>query len=539
MSLSFKHLVLILTGCFYFLNAHAEGAIKPVGDAKPIHEAFIPKFTDITPHAIVAKEPPPPLSLAVPPQPANDLIWIPGYWAWLEASNDYVWVCGVWRRPPPNHVWIAGNWINSQGGWVWARGFWSPTPQEKLVFIAKAPPASISDNPSSAPGDNYFWTPGYWNYQPASDSYGWLTGKWQQFNPDWVLAPASYIWRPNGYVFIGMYWDWPLEKRGQAFDCTGGPNALPVIIQPEVIYQNIYVYYPDYLIFYWHHWHFHPIWWNGCDCVPPWWFWSDWWGFSWGDSWGLWWWWGHPGAFPPFWLSLEISLGIAPPPLAIIELLSVMKKPLFDIKLGDKPLLPKGTPNGKTLPRPKVPSDITPIGSVELPTLPQTEVTLPPPPTVPQVEPVRPAPITPPAQDYYEPPVSYPDYEPPPSTYYPPDVYVPERPFRPGWYPPRHDHDRDHDHGRDHGRDHDRDHGKGDRYPNTSSEPQWPKPGGDDGDRHRSDGGRKTPNYPDRSGGSSGWNTSPNESKGPSGWGYDKGGSRGNYDKSSSNRKLQ
>ncbi|MFH1748080.1 MAG: hypothetical protein ABIG44_13675 [Planctomycetota bacterium] len=29
-----------------------------------------------------------------------DVTWIPGYTAWDDERNDYVWVSGVWRAPP-------------------------------------------------------------------------------------------------------------------------------------------------------------------------------------------------------------------------------------------------------------------------------------------------------------------------------------------------------------------------------------------------------------------------------------------------------
>ena len=50
----------------------------------------------------VASAPPPMLDEPPPPQPAPDVYWTGGYWAW---QGTWVWVSGRWLkppRPPPN-----------------------------------------------------------------------------------------------------------------------------------------------------------------------------------------------------------------------------------------------------------------------------------------------------------------------------------------------------------------------------------------------------------------------------------------------------
>lgn len=397
----------------------------------PIHEAYVSKFTDPTPLFTVAETPPQVRAENVPPKPYEDAIWIPGYFAWVQEKNDFAWICGVWRRPPIGHVWIPGSWEKTDSGWIWAKGFWSSVPQDQLKFITKVPPSVISDKIAAAPGPDYFWTPGYWNYEQIGSSYRWLSGKWEKSNPNWVLAPACYIWRPSGFVFAPFYWDWPLEKRGKAYNCFENDSKL-VAMEPEMVMQRLFIYYPDYCLFYWHWWHFHPNWvWDGCGCVPPWWGWHDWWFLGWSDCWGLWWWWGHPGAFPPFWLTLELSLEIAPPPFAIIDFFKQLNKPHFDIKLGDKLIPPQGKPGKQDVPFPNIPHDVTPGGQITPPALPDTGVTLPPPPPMPDQEPTPPAPSYPPQQP--TPPSYYPE-EPP--TYYPPQDRIPDR-RPPGRRPPQ------------------------------------------------------------------------------------------------------
>ncbi len=71
---------------------------------------------------------------------------------------------------------------------------------------APEPPPPLPDYMQPpCPGDNYLWTPGYWNY--ASAGYYWVPGAW-------VLAPwVGALWTPpwwgyqNGaYVFHTGYW---------------------------------------------------------------------------------------------------------------------------------------------------------------------------------------------------------------------------------------------------------------------------------------------------------------------------------------------
>lgn len=419
--------------CLCILNPFALRAI-PAVDIAPIHEAFVSKFSDPIPLVTIPQTPPSPRAENIPPKPYEDAIWISGYWAWVQEKNDFRWICGVWRRPPPAaRFWIPGSWNKTDSGWVFAKGFWSNAPQNQLKLINKAPPAAISDKIPQAPSADHFWAPGYWNYTEASGLYSWFSGKWEEANSSWILAPASYIWRPTGFIFAPLYWDWPLDKRGTAYNCQDQTGPL-VAIQSEIILQRLFVYYPDYCLFYWHWWHFHPHWvWDGCGCVPSWWFWHDWWSLGWSDSWGLWWWWSHPGFFPPWWLSLELSLNIAPPPEALIELLKNLPKPPFDLELGDKLLPPGGSPGAHDLPLPNIPNDVTPGGQITLPTPPDItppQVTIPPPPPTPPQTPDYPP------QTRTPPPTYYPPSEPP--TYYPPsDRYPPGR--NPPRWPPRGD----------------------------------------------------------------------------------------------------
>ena len=495
-------LFFIVIGYFSVFYSHILNAETLFADTTPIHEAFVPKYTDPLPLTFISQSPPKPISESIPPKTYADAIWIPGYWTWLEAKNDFVWICGVWRRPPIDHFWIAGSWHQSAQGWIWAKGFWSNLPLSQLKYIEKAPPTIITDKITPSPGNNYFWAPGYWNYSADSKNYSWLQGKWELANPNWILSPASYIWRPSGFVFVPLHWDWPLESSGTAYACSNNDDKV-LTIEPQSIVQKLFYYYPDYAIVYWHWWHFHPDWnwtWNDCDCVPPWWFWNEWWFLGWSDSWSLWWWWTHPGAFPPFWLFLNLSLEIAPPPIIIVDAFKNLPKPPFNSKLGDTPLLPKGTPGKKIVPLPTIPNDVTLGGPITLPPFPGAQITppTPPPPPIPQPQNEPAYPIQPnyPSQGTL-PPTYYPknDYDnnTPPPSYYPPRDYYPPRHYPPAYYPPNRYPPRDPPHRHP---ESNHDHGHNDKtpprtYPTT---PKYPKPSDSNYTPPKQTGPNYTPN---------------------------------------------
>ncbi|CRX38699.1 YXWGXW repeat-containing protein [Estrella lausannensis] len=354
-----------------------EGVPQPIVDANPIHEAFITPVKDPGQIPIVASSPPAPLYEQIPERPYDDVLWIPGYWAWSDAKNDFIWICGVWRRPPPERIWIPGSWVPAQGGFAWQSGLWSLVPEDQLAYIQKTPPPQPNEQIPAAPGENYFWVKGYWEYQPQSDSYSWLSGSWEQIDPHWILSPSIYVWRQSGFVFVPLLWDYTLEERGEAYSCADSQGGQPIAIEAPQIIEQLFFYYPDYINIYWHWGVYHPGWWDGCGCLPPWWGWNDWWTLPWGDSWGLWWWWGHPGSAAPLWMTPELSMLLAPPPAHLLPLFQKAHKPSFPINKGGKDLLPKGPksllrePKGqKPIPRPKIPDIIKPGGYIKPPSRP-------------------------------------------------------------------------------------------------------------------------------------------------------------------------
>lgn len=289
----------------------------------PVHEAFLSPITDMTMLDAVNIEPPPPIVETIPIQTDSLAVWISGYWAWSRESNQMIWVSGVWRRPPPGRYWNSGYWQLFPEGWVYLKGFWAPSLESNLAYISVAPKDAMVETISPSPSNNYFWSPGYWFYALNEGDYVWIAGEWKELNPNWILTPAHYIWRPEGYIFVSPYWDWPLEVRGTAY--SNIEIAAEVLQRRRSIVYNpsqpldmknlvgkLIVNYPDYLYFFRHYYYFHPDLGNQ-DFIPPWWNWPTWWALNWQDQWALWWWYTHPGYPQPYWMNETISSQLPPP----------------------------------------------------------------------------------------------------------------------------------------------------------------------------------------------------------------------------------
>ncbi len=188
----------------------------------PIHEAFAtPVIFNPTPPIVVPNPPPQNAVNEIPPdqKPAGaDVEWIPGYWAWDDQRNDYIWVSGVWRDIPPGRQWVPGYWSPVNGGFGWTAGFWAPTDAGVggALNYLPPPPASLETGPNSPqPGENFAWAPGSWVWQ--NDHYGWQPGYWYQAQQDWVWSPSTYQATPSGYVYNEGFWDYSLARRGLPF----------------------------------------------------------------------------------------------------------------------------------------------------------------------------------------------------------------------------------------------------------------------------------------------------------------------------------
>ena len=206
----------------------------------PIHEAFAEAVALDPEPGIVAPKKPPALIEEVPPEqkPEGDVQWIPGYWAWDDERNEYIWVSGIWRVPPPGRQWVPGYWAPVTQGYQWISGYWASVQAEETEYLPE-PPESVEVGPSSnAPSSNYSWIPGCWVWHYGR--YAWRPGYWAVVRPEWIWVPDHYIWSPRGYIFVGGYWDYPLIHRGVLF--------APVFFPPRVYLGLTFSFSPGFVI---------------------------------------------------------------------------------------------------------------------------------------------------------------------------------------------------------------------------------------------------------------------------------------------------
>jgi len=211
----------------------------------PIHEAFAaPIVHDPGAGPVIPKDPPSPIQEMPPDQkPAGQNVqWIPGYWAWDVSRNDFLWVSGIWRDPPPNSQWVPGYWNQVEGGNQWVPGTWMPVgsgqgpgqaSKQGQPSYLPPPPQSLETGPTTPqPSPNVAWTPGYWSWQGTN--YVWRPGFWGAVQPNWIWIPAHYVWTPSGYLFVAGYWDLPVANRGLMFAPVYYPQ--PVYAQPNFVF---------------------------------------------------------------------------------------------------------------------------------------------------------------------------------------------------------------------------------------------------------------------------------------------------------------
>jgi hypothetical protein len=322
------------------LGARPASAQVEVLEDGPVHEGFVTPVTDVTALDAIEHAPPPEITERIPPKPSDDVVWLKGYWEWNEGrgdEGDWEWVGGTWRRPPPGRHWIDGFWLECDAGWVRVKGFWSQVPPDGLAFIEDPPPEPFDEDPIDPPGRGYFWLAGYWHYTPGR-GYVRLRGHWEELDPNLVLVPAYYVWRPDGYVLVTAYWDHTIDRRGAVYRSIYVPPPARVayvyepvvIVEPTVVVSWCYYSYPNYTYLLHHHYHHHHDWWHSHHDVPTWWGWHTWWSLRWHDHWGVWWWYTHPGYHHPHFVSASLAARIRPPSQkTVIKVKNVVKKPVI------------------------------------------------------------------------------------------------------------------------------------------------------------------------------------------------------------------
>ena len=184
----------------------------------PVHEAFAETVTYNPKPGIVAPKSPPAAIEEVPPDQrpeGTNVAWIPGYWAWDDERNDFLWISGIWRDLPPGRQWVPGYWAKARQGFQWTSGYWTDAKATTVQYLPE-PPATVEIGPSApAPSADQTWLPGCWVWQ--QDRYAWRPGFWAVMQPDWVWIPAHYVWAPRGCIFVDGYWDHTIGRRGVLF----------------------------------------------------------------------------------------------------------------------------------------------------------------------------------------------------------------------------------------------------------------------------------------------------------------------------------
>ena len=207
----------------------------------PVHEAFAETVTFDPEPGIVVRQAPPDAIEEMPPDQRPEgvnVTWIPGYTAWDDERNDYLWVSGVWRAPPPGRQWVSGYWGRHEQGFQWTAGYWGGAELGEIEYLPE-PPETVEVGPNGLPPSaDQSWIPGSWVWHHGR--YAWRPGYWVTAQADWDWVPAHYTWAPRGYVFVDGYWDYSVARRGVLF--------APVYFDPGVYTRRGFSYSPSVVI---------------------------------------------------------------------------------------------------------------------------------------------------------------------------------------------------------------------------------------------------------------------------------------------------
>jgi hypothetical protein len=207
----------------------------------PVHEAFAQTVAfDPEPGIIVSATPPEAIEELPPDQrPDGDNVqWIPGYFAWDDDREDFLWVSGIWRNLPPERQWVPGYWVEVSGGAQWISGYWADASLTEVQYLPE-PPVTVEVGPNiDAPSADHIWLPGSWIWNETR--YVWRPGYWAPVQADWDWIPAHYVWSPRGYVFNDGYYDYAVARRGVLF--------APVYMNSTIYGRRGYTYSPGFAI---------------------------------------------------------------------------------------------------------------------------------------------------------------------------------------------------------------------------------------------------------------------------------------------------
>lgn len=190
------------------------------------HEALMDASGNIVDKTTIVKTAPPAPkeeTVRIETRPAENAVWVPGYWQWDADNGNYGWVSGTWRRAIPGMTWNAGHWDKVSDGYEWSPGFWvggsgaSAAPTEtttttRTVIVPAAPPALKEESRPASPGADRVWIPGSWAYEKGE--YVWTPGRWDRPAAEGMIwSPARWFHTSAGYEFAPGHWDYPVESR--------------------------------------------------------------------------------------------------------------------------------------------------------------------------------------------------------------------------------------------------------------------------------------------------------------------------------------
>jgi hypothetical protein len=161
------------------------------------------------PEIIVRSQPPPERIEPVPMSPGPGYIWIRGHWSWHH--ERWEWFGGRWERvAQPGSTWISGQWVARGNGWVWIEGHYAvvtappppPPGQPVEIYATEAPPPDIVEVVPGAPGPDFFWIGGHWQWEGG---WVWVRGHYDRhphYHPGayweagrWERRDGRYVWR--------------------------------------------------------------------------------------------------------------------------------------------------------------------------------------------------------------------------------------------------------------------------------------------------------------------------------------------------------
>ena len=219
----------------------------------PVHEAFATAVTfDPEPGLTISVKPPEVIDELPPEQQleGDNVAWIPGYWAWDEEREDFLWISGIWRNLPPDRQWVPGYWDDLGGTrYQWISGYWADAAATEVSYLPE-PPKALESRPNvDPPSSSDTWIPGNWVW--VDTRYRWRPGYWEPLRENWTYVPDQYRWTPRGYIYIGGYWDYAPVRRGIIFapvyfsrDYYGRPGfhyTPSIVISVSTVVDHLFI----------------------------------------------------------------------------------------------------------------------------------------------------------------------------------------------------------------------------------------------------------------------------------------------------------